>query len=92
MIINEEALSQEIEQNINRLRKRVPPALILIMSSSVRKRILKKGCEEEIERIKQTVGDETPVVGFFSDYQVAFDKNAKEFIIETGNVYIISFG
>ena len=90
MVINEEALKEDTERIVNSIKTKMNPRLVIVVSSLLRRQLLKNESAVELALIKELMGQETEVVGFYTDYQVVFDKTIKEFIIEKGNLYLIS--
>jgi hypothetical protein len=87
MILNEELLVEDTKRILTNIKTTNPCELIIIANSLIRKNILKNKSNQEIALIKEIM-DDTKIVGFYSDYQINFNSQIKEFIIEKGDLYL----
>ncbi len=92
MMINEDLLEDTILDIVSEVKQKFAPKMVIIVSSLVRKQILKKKTDREIEIIKKVIGKDSSVLGFYSDYQIIFDDASKEFIIEKGDLHVTFWG
>ncbi|MBN2482602.1 MAG: FIST C-terminal domain-containing protein [Candidatus Omnitrophica bacterium] len=92
MMINEDLLGETILDLMAAVKEKLAPKLVIIVSSLVRKQILKQKTDREIGIIKKVIGKDSNVIGFYSDYQIIFDEASKEFIIEKGDLHVTFWG
>jgi len=62
--------------------------LTFIINSLTRKKTLGEGAKREIATIKETLGDESKVIGLYADYSFFSDKEKGGIDIETGNLLV----
>ncbi len=62
--------------------------LIFIINSLTRKKILGKSSHEEIALIKETLDNDSKIIGLYTDYSLFLSKDKRDSGIETGNLLI----
>ncbi len=88
MILNQEELKEDIKKTLTEIKKQMSPRLMLIFDSLIRRESLKKSDNEEKRKLKNIMGKDVKIAGFYCDYHMALNKNLNEFIIEEGNLHL----
>ncbi len=84
----------DLSSLVNQLKTALAPlkskenGLVFIVNSSFRKKILKDVAVQEVKAIKQTLGDNFKVIGFYSDYSFLSDKEKGDINIEIGKILL----
>ncbi len=87
MILRREVFRKEIERISEEFSSY---KVMLLVDSLLREKILKEKLKEEIIILKKKLPS-VPLVGFYSDYCIDFDTHLKRFIVEEGNLHLLSF-
>ena len=87
MFLDTSSLFRETKDSLLSLQRK-GQGLVFIINSLVRKNILKDLAVEEIKFIKQTLGNESRVIGIYSDYALSNDPGKGSVDLETGNILL----
>lgn len=84
MIMDSSPSNESIEEKLKPIKKS-GQGLVFIINSLTRKKILKKSYTEEISTLKQLLGNNFKLIGFYADYSFSSDKGCKDINLETVN-------
>ncbi|MCM8756466.1 MAG: FIST C-terminal domain-containing protein [Candidatus Omnitrophica bacterium] len=87
MIATPSSLLEEIEKELNHFKNKY--RLALVMNCFTRRRLLVEEADKEIEIIKETLGEETKVIGFYSDYHIFPNIYSGKMYIENNNLGVL---
>ncbi|MFH1519810.1 MAG: FIST C-terminal domain-containing protein [Candidatus Omnitrophota bacterium] len=82
---------------LERLKDKLAPlrnnrqGLTFVINSLTRKKTLGESAKQEIVSIKKTLGDNSKVIGLYTDYSFVSDKETGNIDIETGNLLITTW-
>ena len=87
MFIDTASLFNDLKMKLAGFRQK-GEGLIFIINSLVRKRILKDVALEEVKFIKQILGDNSKIIGLYSDYCLSSSQEKGYIDMETGNLLL----
>jgi hypothetical protein len=87
MLLDSELFFKELKSKIETLKEN-GEGLIFVINSLSRKKILKDSSEEELKLIKKIGGEESKIIGLYSDYSFSPDEKTGYMSMEAGNLLV----
>ncbi|UCC95171.1 MAG: FIST C-terminal domain-containing protein [Candidatus Omnitrophota bacterium] len=85
MFLHPPHLFATLDKQIKEIKKK-GGGIVLMINSLIRKKMLKDRAQEELQSIKNALGEEFKIIGFYSDYSIFPNAETKKIHWEAGNI------
>ena len=86
VLLNTPLLLKSLERDLSTLRQQPSKGVMFLINSLIRKKILKKDAQKEIEHIQNIIGPDCPTIGIYTDYSVFSNDENREVSLEAGTM------